>query len=157
VNLDLTKYGANYAMYSADLKLKLSNDLAIENVYGSLLDDTITGNGRSNSLWGFDGSDTIRGGAGADYLYGGNGDDTLFTDFLDQAYGGNGTDMFDKFYEGSFIYRTNPQPGRYMDWGNRSTGYELLPKIPDLDASYSTPFAPVLPHPARPETPETLT
>jgi Ca2+-binding RTX toxin-like protein len=156
VNIDLTKYGSTYAMNSADLKLKLSNDTAIENVYGSMFDDTITGNSRANYLWGLDGNDTIRGGAGADFLYGGNNDDMLFTDALDQAYGGTGTDTFDKFYEGSLIYRANPQPGRYVDWGNRSTAYELSPYIRDLDASYADPFAPVLPHPGRPETPETL-
>jgi Ca2+-binding RTX toxin-like protein len=154
VNLDLSKSGADYAMSTADLRLKLSNDLAIENIYGSMFDDTITGNGRSNSLWGFDGNDTIRGGAGADFLYGGNNDDTLFTDFLDQAYGGTGKDLFDRFYEGSILYRYNAQPGRYIDWGNLSTAYELLPKLPYLDASVSSPSAP----PAdRPETPETLT
>lgn len=154
VNLDLTKYGGDFAMSTADLKLKLANDSAIEDVYGSMFDDTITGNTRRNSLWGFNGNDTIRGGAGVDLLYGGNNDDTLFTDFLDQADGGNGKDLFDRFYEGGFLYRTNPQPGRYMDWGNVSTAYQLLPKLPDLDAVYAIPGAP----PAdRPETPETLT
>ena len=147
VTVDLTKFGSAYAVNSADLKLKLSNDTAIENVWGSIFDDTVTGNSRANYLWGLSGYDTIRGGAGADFLYGGNGDDILFTDALDQAYGGTGTDMFDRNSEGSILYRTNPQPGRYMDWGNVSDVYQLeaVPKMPATDAP-SVP-APVVPHP----------
>ncbi|HVT27952.1 MAG TPA: calcium-binding protein [Lacipirellulaceae bacterium] len=152
VNVDLTKVGPAYAVNLTNLKLVLSNDTAIENVYGSQFDDTITGNARSNSLFGFDGNDTIRGGAGADFLYGGNHDDHLFTDALDQAFGGTGLDWFDRFHEGEFIYRTSP-PDRYMDWGNVSGYvYQLPPKIYDGTGGFDR--TPVLPRPARPETPE---
>ncbi len=49
----------------------------IEGVHGSGYDDTITGNKKSNQLFGDDGDDTLDGGGGNDRLYGGPGDDTL--------------------------------------------------------------------------------
>ena len=41
-----------------------------ENVFGSGLDDTLTGDGNANKLEGWQGADTISGGAGNDTLYG---------------------------------------------------------------------------------------
>lgn len=49
----------------------------IEHVNGSRFGDTITGDARSNSLFGSFGNDTIVGGAGADNLHGDEGHDTL--------------------------------------------------------------------------------
>lgn len=59
----------------------------IEEVYGSPLDDMITGDAGPNSLFGGPGNDTISGAAGDDKLYGGAGDDSLD--------GGDGTDALD--------------------------------------------------------------
>ena len=49
----------------------------IENVIGSNLDDTITGNYANNTLDGRGGKDTLIGGSGDDTLIGGHGADTL--------------------------------------------------------------------------------
>ena len=49
----------------------------IENLIGSVLDDTLTGNAGDNVLSGLDGNDTLNGGAGNDTLAGGDGDDVL--------------------------------------------------------------------------------
>jgi Ca2+-binding RTX toxin-like protein len=154
VTVNLSKYGSAYAVNSANLKLKLSNDTAIENVYGSFYDDDITGNSRGNILKGFDGNDTIRGGAGADYLYGGNGDDRLYTDALDEAFGEAGLDWFDKYYEGDLVWRSNPSASRYKDWKlvgtPRLDAYIKMPSPPS-----NGPGAPItIPKPERPEVPE---
>lgn len=47
---------------------------------GASGDDTLTGDGAANVIYGFDGNDTINGGAGADTMYGGRGDDTFYVD-----------------------------------------------------------------------------
>ncbi len=49
----------------------------IENVRGSMYDDSLTGNGRNNKLWGLGGNDELDGGRRHDTLYGGDGDDSL--------------------------------------------------------------------------------
>jgi Ca2+-binding RTX toxin-like protein len=49
----------------------------IENLYGSAYNDTLIGNGGSNTLSGLQGRDLLKGGGGADLLSGGSGDDTL--------------------------------------------------------------------------------
>ncbi|MCP1470897.1 serralysin [Sphingobium sp. OAS761] len=65
----------------------------VENVYGTQLDDTITGNAASNLLNGNDGDDLIDGDSGTDTINGGNGADTLYGgDGNDVIGGGNGDD-----------------------------------------------------------------
>lgn len=49
----------------------------VENVGGSVLDDSLTGNGLANTLWGFEGDDLIAGGGGIDTIDGGDGADIL--------------------------------------------------------------------------------
>jgi Ca2+-binding RTX toxin-like protein len=103
VTVDLSKAGPDFAVDSADLRLRLANDTAIESVFGSRFGDTITGNSRNNNLRGLDGNDTIRGGVGVDTLNGGADDDILLSDALDEAvFGGTGRDRFDNF----FLYET---------------------------------------------------
>ena len=46
----------------------------IENLIGSVFDDSLTGNAGDNVLQGLDGNDTLNGGAGNDTLDGGDGD-----------------------------------------------------------------------------------
>ena len=67
----------------------------IENVVGTLLDDTITGDGGANLLIGLDGVDTIDGGEGDDILRGGLGADILI--------GGAGVDTVDYTTSGASV------------------------------------------------------
>jgi len=60
--------------------------VSIENLWGTFLDDSFTGNGFANDLYGDAGSDTLSGGGGNDTLNGGAGADTLT--------GGTGADVF---------------------------------------------------------------
>ena len=65
---------------SGDLDVDLSSNQKFanfENVTGGDGDDSITGDGRANTLDGGDGSDYINGAGGGDTLYGGEGDDRL--------------------------------------------------------------------------------
>ncbi|WBY08674.1 cadherin domain-containing protein [Sphingomonas sp. 7/4-4] len=65
----------------------------IENVVGSQLVDTITGDAGGNRLAGLDGNDTLRGGGGDDVLLGDGGDDFLYgDDGIDAISGGEGAD-----------------------------------------------------------------
>lgn len=74
----------------------------IEDVYGSLRNDTLSGNSVANKLigdagndrlYGQDGNDKLYGGLGNDFLYGQNDNDILFGDYgNDKLYGGNGND-----------------------------------------------------------------
>jgi len=68
----------------------------IENLTGSIFDDTLTGNGLGNVLTGDAGDDRLVGSSGEDTLIGGGGNDTLVggtgRDFLT---GGAGNDIFD--------------------------------------------------------------
>ena len=59
---------------------------SIENVYGGLVADRLTGDNRANSLWGSYGKDILKGGGGNDILSGGPNNDTLT--------GGPGADRF---------------------------------------------------------------
>ena len=119
VTVDISKAGTQFAVDSADLRLRLANDTAIESIFGSRFGDTITGNSRNNNLRGLDGNDTIRGGAGVDILNGGADDDILLSDALDEAvFGGTGRDRFDNFflYE-SVVDTRNGIPARFKDLG----------------------------------------
>ena len=66
----------------------------IENLFGSVHDDALTGDDGDNALSGSAGNDALSAHAGDDALFGGDGDDTLYggagADVLD---GGAGTDM----------------------------------------------------------------
>jgi Ca2+-binding RTX toxin-like protein len=113
--IDISKSGTAFAVNSANLRLRLSNDSAIEKVTGTHFGDSITGNSRDNTLQGVGGADAIRGLGGADTLKGGDGNDVLYTDALDVAFGGIGRDFFDGFTEDPT--RPNRNAARYLDWG----------------------------------------
>ena len=81
----------------------------VENVSGSLYDDTLTGNGLANSLFGWNGNDILTGAGGNDALdgfagphklFGGSGSDVLsggvtgLVTEADQLTGGAGADVF---------------------------------------------------------------
>lgn len=64
----------------------IPDEVDIENVYGTVFADTITGGEENNILRGLGGDDTLSGGDGDDYLAGGGGQDGLT--------GGAGQDIF---------------------------------------------------------------
>jgi Ca2+-binding RTX toxin-like protein len=67
--------------------------LSVENLYGSLYNDTLTGDANANSIWGDAGNDIIDGGSGNDILDGGAGDDLVRGGLgNDTLIGGSGTD-----------------------------------------------------------------
>ena len=66
---------------------------SVENVIGSALADTISGNSADNRFTGGDGNDVLNGDGGADTLVGGAGDDVLNGgDGVDMLVGGTGND-----------------------------------------------------------------
>jgi Ca2+-binding RTX toxin-like protein len=67
----------------------------IENLFGSLFGDTLTGDGNANRIVASDGDDTINGGGGVDTLFGGAGVDTF------QFSAGNGADVVGDFLSGT--------------------------------------------------------
>jgi hypothetical protein len=76
----------NYAQYTTGVTVNLVTGTAtnvlggisgVENVVGSLADDSLTGDSQNNFLIGKDGNDTITGGGGNDVLEGSAGDDLL--------------------------------------------------------------------------------
>lgn len=68
----------------------------IENVNGSVYNDTIIGNALDNKLFGNDGNDTLSGDDGNDVLIGAAGNDTFDGGFgNDQLLGGDGIDIAD--------------------------------------------------------------
>ncbi len=85
---------------------KLGDD--IENVIGSMHDDTLTGNDEDNTLWGLAGMDVLDGEYGDDIIEGGYGGDTLI--------GGDGSDTAS--YAGSMmnvIVRLHSQQAMHGD------------------------------------------
>ncbi|WP_076071793.1 pre-peptidase C-terminal domain-containing protein [Sphingomonas montana] len=83
----------------ADKSVQFATTLNISNsgqttLYGTSLNDTITGSGAADTLYGYAGNDSVTGGTGADMIYGGAGDDTLFgNQDADQVFGETGNDI----------------------------------------------------------------
>ncbi|MDP9068697.1 MAG: hypothetical protein M3N53_10200 [Actinomycetota bacterium] len=88
----------------------------IENVWGSIFDDAITGDALGNRVRGDDGSDAIAGGAGQDHLDGGTGGDTVD--------GGEGVDVI-SFLDSPLGVTVDIQAGTATGAGSDSvTGFE---------------------------------
>ena len=66
----------------------------VEQLDGTANDDTLTGDGASNLIFGDFGNDTVDGGGGADFLFGDDGNDTILSrdDAVDLVACGDGTD-----------------------------------------------------------------
>jgi Ca2+-binding RTX toxin-like protein len=90
VDLSATTADVNGNLYSQVIVDESTQDFStpvyinkiygIENISGTLADDTIYGNALNNTLLGNDGSDTLKGAGGADKLDGGAGDDIFIID-----------------------------------------------------------------------------
>lgn len=92
--LNTVSYGTATMGVTVDLSIAGPQDtvgagidtlVGIQNVYGSLWDDTLTGDDGDNLIIGRAGNDTLWGSAGTDTLRGVDGDDTLY------LYGGAGS------------------------------------------------------------------
>ena len=92
----IANLGAGNAQYVVNGNLVQDDFTSIENLAGSLNNDTLIGDANNNQLSGNDGDDSIVGGAGDDFLLGNAGSDQLIggagNDTLD---GGGGTDTLD--------------------------------------------------------------
>ena len=76
----------------------------IEQVMGSGLADTLTGDADANTLWGMAGDDVLTGGGGGDALKGGAGNDRfVYTALSDSAVSGLGKDGITDFATGDKI------------------------------------------------------
>ncbi len=94
VNVNLGN-AAGQRIFGGATSLKLQSAVTIENVIGTALNDTITGNSRANRIFGGDGDDTLNGGAGNDLLFGGLGNDRFQNDTGNNVLvGGDGADIF---------------------------------------------------------------
>ena len=124
----------------------------IENVRGSMHDDTLSGSRGKNLLWGFGGNDdlfgdkgddSLSGGAGDDNLDGGDGDDTLEGGYgADTLTGGEDDDTAS--YTGSMMgvtvrLHTSQAMGGDAEgdtWGDTVTVDYVLPDEDGMDVEY---------------------
>ncbi len=66
----------------------------IENIRGSVWNDTLMGSAFGNEFFGNGGNDTLRGRGGSDYLNGGVGDDKMYGDEIYQTSAGGNDNLF---------------------------------------------------------------
>jgi hypothetical protein len=84
--LDYSAYGSGVAVnLAAGTATGFAGISGIENVVGSLFNDTLTGDANNNVLIGLSGNDVLQAGSGRDILIGGDGNSTL--------QGGSGEDI----------------------------------------------------------------
>jgi len=108
--------------------------ISIENLVGSLFNDTLSGDDGANFLGGYGGNDDLSGAAGNDTLHGDDGDDTLTggsgDDFLDGG-AGNDTAIFSGPQSGYLITQTGV--GNYLVGDLRGgNGVDTLTSIENL-------------------------
>src|SRR3990167_10478476 len=78
---------------SAVMGTEVDTLVRIENILGTLQDDSISGDANANLLQGLEGDDSISGGAGSDALIGDAGNDSLWGGADgDSLLGGEGAD-----------------------------------------------------------------
>jgi Ca2+-binding RTX toxin-like protein len=83
---------------------------------------SITGNSKSEDLYGTSGPDTICGRSGNDTIYGGAGNDTLYGNHgNDTLVGGRGSD---RFYGGNGFDVLRASDGAFGDYLNAGDGYD---------------------------------
>ena len=101
ISLNLGLLNSNQTVSAGNLVLRLTGQMAVENVKGTNFDDMITGNSRTNVLEGGEGNDILRGATGSDTLRGGHGNDELYGEAgLDQLFGDAGDDRLEGGFDG---------------------------------------------------------
>ncbi|KQM97916.1 hypothetical protein ASE85_13670 [Sphingobium sp. Leaf26] len=117
----------------------------VENVDGTQLADSITGDFSNNVLRGFGGDDLIKGGSGADTIYGGDGNDIIQGGFsTDTVYGEGGNDVF-QVLQGEFGDNINGGAGTdRLDLSDYTTAYgatvDLAAGTWDFNPSFGGPY-----------------
>jgi Ca2+-binding RTX toxin-like protein len=71
------RFSSIVSLYQNSLKVKEKEVLMVNYISGNDLDNTLTGTGDRDRLYGFNGNDTLIGYGGHDALFGGNGSDNL--------------------------------------------------------------------------------
>lgn len=121
---------------------------SIEDLSGSIFDDKLYGNHKSNDLFGIDGDDrlygrkgddVLQGGGGDDYLDGGSGDDSIFGgagDDILKGYTGDDTLRGGDGYD-TFIYRSTNEGGDLiLDFGIGEDLLDVSTLLEGLGATY---------------------
>ncbi|WP_395679537.1 M10 family metallopeptidase C-terminal domain-containing protein [Inquilinus sp.] len=116
----------------------------VENVSGTQLADTITGDGANNTLYGNNGSDALYGGSGVDVIYGGDGNDYIEGGFSkDTVDGGAGDDYF-YVRDGEFGDDTNGGAGidtlDLSNYSSRGSTVNLALGTYDFVATFGGPY-----------------
>ncbi|SCM79020.1 putative Hemolysin-type calcium-binding region [uncultured Pleomorphomonas sp.] len=97
----------------------------IENVWGSVGDDSLTGNGQDNGLYGSDGNDFIWGVSGYNTLDGGAGDDDIVSGHGNDAIeGGEGTDTVEYWWSTAGVTVSLAEGTAYGDGDDTLSGIE---------------------------------
>ncbi len=109
------------------------------NIIGDTGNETITGMGNADTIYGLGGNDTLNGGVGSDFLYGGDGNDTINGGANnDQIYGGLGADILNgDAGNDDFRYGGNEALGDTVDGG---ADYDELVLTADLFLDLTTTF-----------------
>ena len=110
---------ANYVLSASGVDVNLASGIgiggdaqgdtysSIEDLRGSNLIDTLTGDGGANAIRGLAGNDTINGGGGADQLLGNDGNDTINGGTGDDTLDGGADDDLFIFEDGTGTDRVN--------------------------------------------------
>ncbi|MFK7862282.1 MAG: beta strand repeat-containing protein [Granulosicoccus sp.] len=103
--IDIADYSQAGAPVTASLLASTTSDdgeggtdslSGIENISGSVFNDTLTGDANNNRLLGNSGNDTLDGGEGDDTIFGGAGADVILgSEGADNTTGGSGLDTID--------------------------------------------------------------
>ena len=107
VNYTLASAGVTLSMITGGTAGEAAGDsfTAIEWVFGSNFDDSITGDSGNNRLEGRDGNDTLNGEAGNDRLLGGDGNDVINGgDGVDTIFGQDGDDVMSGGADNDFFF-----------------------------------------------------
>ncbi|MEO0392182.1 MAG: matrixin family metalloprotease [Pseudomonadota bacterium] len=99
--------------------LAIAFNVVIENAFGGLANDTISGNEAANGITGGAGTDSLFGQAGADNIYGNQGSDVIYgnTD-NDVIFGGQDGDLLFGGQQDDVIYGNFGNDAAYGNFGN---------------------------------------
>jgi Ca2+-binding RTX toxin-like protein len=108
--------------------------IGIENIGGSVYNDTLIGDAAANNINGSTGDDTIIGGGGNDTLSGGNGNDLLTGGLgADTIHGGDGIDTVDYSAASAFVNIDISMPNaQYIGGGSGAEYGDLLISIENV-------------------------